>query len=91
MGKDWGGRKVLVTGGASFVWSHLVEAVLRRGADVRVVDNLSSGRLEYLDHHLHWSRIDFLQGDLLEQSVARASPLSGFARRAHPRCSRTAA
>ena len=45
---DWASTRTLVTGGASFIGSHLVEALLDRGASVRVVDNLSSGRAEYL-------------------------------------------
>ncbi len=46
---DWNGLRVLVTGGASFIGSHLVEPLLERGAEVRVVDNLSSGRIENID------------------------------------------
>ena len=38
------GRSVLVTGGASFIGSHLVDRLLELGADVSVVDDLSSGR-----------------------------------------------
>ncbi|PJF20280.1 MAG: hypothetical protein CUN56_16970, partial [Phototrophicales bacterium] len=41
--------KVLVTGGAGFIGSHLVEALVARGDDVRVLDNLSSGYLRNLD------------------------------------------
>lgn len=37
--------KVLVTGGAGFIGSHLVEALVQRGDQVRVLDNLSSGNL----------------------------------------------
>lgn len=44
----WKGKKVLVTGGAGFLGSYVVEEVLRRGARVRVADNLSSGSLTNL-------------------------------------------
>jgi UDP-glucose 4-epimerase len=64
---EWSGTDTLVTGGASFIGSHLVEALLERGAHVRVIDNLSSGRREYLEH----LDVEFLEGDLLEQETAR--------------------
>jgi nucleoside-diphosphate-sugar epimerase len=67
---DWYQAKVLVTGGASFIGSHLVDALIGRGARVRVVDNLSSGRLANLVAHLGTDRLEFVQGDLLEQCVA---------------------
>jgi len=54
--------KCLVTGGASFIGSHLVESLLDKGADVRVADDLSSGKLENLSAVI--SDIEFLQGDL---------------------------
>ena len=41
-------KRILVTGGAGFIGSYLVEAALRRGFEVRILDNLSSGRLENL-------------------------------------------
>ena len=43
---NWRQTKARVTGGASFIGSHLVDARIERGATVRVVDNLSSGRLD---------------------------------------------
>jgi UDP-glucose 4-epimerase len=45
---NWSHQKVLVTGGASFIGSHLVERLCSLGAEVRVADDLSSGRLENL-------------------------------------------
>src|SRR5256714_1353010 len=41
----------VVTGGAGFIGSHLVDLLLERGYRVRVVDNLSGGRLENLEQH----------------------------------------
>ncbi len=59
---------VLVTGGAGFIGSHIVEALVKRGARVRVVDNLSTGYLRNLDPVS--SSIDFLQGDLADEAIA---------------------
>ncbi len=44
----WVNRKCLITGGASFIGSHLAEALLLKGADVRIADNLSSGKVANL-------------------------------------------
>jgi nucleoside-diphosphate-sugar epimerase len=48
----WKSRKVLVTGGASFIGSHLVDTLLRADAEVTIADDLSSGRLENLERPL---------------------------------------
>jgi UDP-glucose 4-epimerase len=50
----------LVTGGAGFIGSHLVEALVAAGARVRVLDDLSSGRRESLDE----AAVEVLQGDV---------------------------
>jgi nucleoside-diphosphate-sugar epimerase len=71
MSHDWQNRKVLVTGGASFIGSHLVDALVARGARVRVVDNLSSGLLVNIKKHVDEERIEFSQEDLLDPEVAR--------------------
>jgi UDP-glucose 4-epimerase len=60
--------KVLVTGGAGFIGSHLVDALVARGAAVRVVDNLSSGKLENLTSVM--DRIEFVEADLTDADVA---------------------
>ena len=55
-------KKCLVTGGASFIGSHLVEALVHLGAQVRVADDLSSGKRSHLSN-VH-EDIEFLEGDL---------------------------
>lgn len=68
---DWYTQNVLVTGGASFIGSQLVDVLLERGATVRVVDDLSSGTLENVRGHLEAGRLDFIEADLREPGVAR--------------------
>ena len=70
---DWQGRKVLITGGASFIGSHLADALLQRGADVRVVDDFSSGQPEHLESHLQNKEIELIQGDLREPGLTRSA------------------
>ncbi len=67
----WTDRRVLVTGGASFIGSHLVDALVQRGATVRVVDDLSSGRLLNIQGHLGRGGVEFLQADLRQPGIAR--------------------
>ena len=64
-------QDVLVTGGASFIGSHVTDALVARGAKVRVVDNLSSGRLENIAKHVERKQIEFIHDDLLEPGVAQ--------------------
>jgi nucleoside-diphosphate-sugar epimerase len=58
----------LVTGGAGFIGSHLVEELLRRGERVRVVDSLVTGKRENL---VPIPQAEFMQGDLSDVDVAR--------------------
>lgn len=69
MGNFWRERKVLITGGASFIGSHLTEKLVRLGSRVKVVDDLSSGRLENLQNVS--SEIEFSQGDLKNPAIAQ--------------------
>src|SRR5919197_4206479 len=67
----WNNRRVLVTGGASFIGSHLVEALVDRGARVHVVDDLSSGKLENIQACVDAGKVTFVEADLREPGVAR--------------------
>ncbi len=61
---------MLVTGGAGFIGSHLVEALLARGRPVRVLDDFSSGRREFLPQH---RALDVVAGDLRDpETLGRA-------------------
>lgn len=68
---NWEHTSAVVTGGASFIGSALVDALVHRGARVRVVDNLTSGKRENLQGRLAGGDIELVEADLLEEGVAR--------------------
>lgn len=66
--------KVLITGGAGFIGSHLAEALLQRGDSVSIIDNLSTGCLENISHltphpHFHATIDTIMNHQCLEQHV----------------------
>lgn len=56
----------IVTGGAGFIGSHMVDMLLARGDEVIVLDNLSSGRMEFLKDHIQDKNFRFIKIDLLD-------------------------
>jgi UDP-glucose 4-epimerase len=70
--------KALVTGGAGFIGSNLVDALLARGDEVTVVDNLATGKRENLDDALgngaSLEEVDIREGDAIGEVVGRVQP-----------------
>ena len=62
--------RVLVTGGAGYIGSHLVDALLDDGHEIAVVDDLSTGRVANLEHRL--SEIRFINGSILDDELIDA-------------------
>lgn len=67
----WKKKKVLITGGASFIGSNLVDKLVNLGVNVRVVDDLSSGKEENIRDHVKAKRIEFIRADLREPGTAK--------------------
>ena len=63
--------KVLITGGAGFIGSHLAQTLCQRGAAIVVLDNLSSGSLTNLAWRKPGDHLEFVQGDVADAAVVR--------------------
>jgi UDP-glucose 4-epimerase len=59
--------RYLITGGAGFIGSHLVDALTTRGDSVLVLDDLSTGRLENLQHSLDTDLVEFVEGSVTDE------------------------
>ena len=61
-------HRILITGGAGFIGSHLADALLARGDEVVVLDNLATGRLENLAEACTSDRFRFVEGSVLDEA-----------------------
>ena len=69
----WSGKKVLITGGASFIGSTLADQLIAKGATIRAVDDLTSGHLDNIKNHIASGKLEFLHADLREPGIARCA------------------
>ena len=61
--------KFLVTGGAGFIGSHIVDALVGNGDKVTVLDDFSSGRMENLERVIN--RIELIKGDIRDKNIVK--------------------
>ena len=61
----------LVTGGAGFIGSHLVDRLVAEGYHVKVIDDLSTGTLANIEGHVEAGRVEFLKGDIRDQALVK--------------------
>ena len=67
----FGYSRVLVTGGAGFIGSHIVDRLLAEDVEVIVLDSMHSGRLENIEKHLKQTNFRFVKGDVRDVGLVR--------------------
>jgi UDP-glucose 4-epimerase len=65
-------ESVLVTGGAGFIGSNITEELLTQGKQVVVLDDLSSGKMENIEHHLSNKAFSFYRGSILDSGLVKS-------------------
>ncbi len=64
-------KRIFVTGGAGFIGSHLVNRLTLTGNTVTVYDNLSSGKVDWIEHHFGQNGFQFVEADLMDLEILR--------------------
>ncbi|KAK4770440.1 hypothetical protein SAY87_030972 [Trapa incisa] len=78
------GLRIVVTGGAGFVGSHLVDRLIARGDSVIVVDNFFTGRKENLAHHFGNPRLELIRHDVVQPILLEVDQIYHLACPASP-------
>lgn len=78
------GLRIVVTGGAGFVGSHLVDRLIKRGDSVIVVDNFFTGRKENVMHHFGNPRFEMIRHDVVEPILLEVDQIYHLACPASP-------
>ena len=65
--------KFLVTGGAGFIGSNIVEALLNKGCFVRVLDNFSTGKIENIKSFLSNNLFELIEGDITDLNTCQSA------------------
>src|SRR5665647_117070 len=64
-------KRVLVTGGAGFIGSHVVDRLVKDSYTVRIIDDLSTGKLDNIRRHVSSGKVDFVKGDIRDASLVK--------------------
>lgn len=71
-GEQMDENRVLLTGGAGFIGSHLADKLIEMGKDVVCIDNFSSGKMEYIDHLMTNPKFSLIRADLFKEDFTEA-------------------